>query len=173
MAATRSRARVAAGRGVGVGSVDAVEATAEDDDSVPATGLPSASPDDRPRNKYAPNGPSGSESRTEYSRSLLLSSDEDRYLWNVGLRRSSRATIPSTASRWSSRVVNRVLRESALLRICERSRSRYSSRRRIWIASRVSRAAVPLISVAGREASKLSIAERRSARRESNSQTAV
>lgn len=77
-----------------------MEATAEDDDSVNATVFASASPDDRPRNKYAPNGPSGSESRTEYSRSLLLlSSDEEPYLWNVGLRRSSRATIPSTASR--------------------------------------------------------------------------
>lgn len=153
--------------------MDAVEATAEDDDSVNATVFASASSDDRPRNKYAPNGPSGSESSTEYSRSLLLSSDEERYLWNVGLRRSSRATIPSTASRWSSSVVNRVLSESALLRICERSRSRYSSRRRIWIASRVSSAAVPLISVVGREASRLSIAERRSARRESNSHTAA
>ena len=77
VAATLSKARVAAGRGVGVevGSVDAVEDTADDDDSVSA----SASPDDRPRNKYAPKGPSGSESSTEYSLSLLLlSSDADR-----------------------------------------------------------------------------------------------
>lgn len=78
MAATLSKARVAAGRGVDVGSVDAVEDTADDDDSVSASALASASPDDRPRNKYAPKGPSGSESSTEYSLSLLLSSDADR-----------------------------------------------------------------------------------------------
>lgn len=59
-------------------------------------------------------------------------------------------------------MLNRVFSDSALLRICARSRSRYSLRRRRWIAT---------LDCVGER--RLSSAERRSVRRDSNSQIAV